>query len=168
MTETPPPVYWEAPPPTGEPRGGRSPWANAAAVVLLILGVLALLAGLAVLAVGQLADEVVRSGAVPFPGADPSVADAFGQIFTIAAVIVLVFGAAYVAVGVGVLKARTGARWAGIVLAAVGGLLTVVSIAGGTDAAGTDGSVLVPLIVLGAHVFIAAALALRWHPTRSP
>ena len=159
-TTTPPPAAtwrFDAAPPPLPPR--RSGVANAAGVVLVVLGVLTAIAAVAVFALTGLAEDAFRAGGAELPGG-VQWTDAVGQALVIVAGILLVLAVGYVLSGIGVLRGSTAGRWGGIVLGVLGGLL---SLPGATGASG-DGAVL-NILLLVAHIFVVAALALRWHRT---
>lgn len=125
QTTAPPPM---APPPR------RSGWVTAAAVVLITTGAIAALMGLmgllAAFAFGSSWGDLMRGQ----PGVPPDVdIDAMVGVFAAVAigfsVISLIWAAAHFAAGAGILGGREWGRITGIVLAILGGLLSLLFLA---------------------------------------
>lgn len=155
---------WDAPPPA--PTSRRSGLANAAGIVLIVLGVLVGIAGAALLAFSGMANDVVGAGGAALPEGVPWTG-AIGQALTIIAVILLVLAVGYVLSGVGVLRGRSAGRVGGIVLGVIGTLLTLPGALDMSGASGSGGG-LFNLLFVAAHIFVMVALATRWHPAGPP
>ena len=143
------PPYWTP------PQYRSSPLAVIAGIALLISGVLITLIGLLLLVVGI-------GGASLLEEIDPTLTDdgaAVAAVIMAVAVILLVVGILEIVGSIGVFTHKSWGRWAGIVLASVGVvlglLLTIASFAPG----GSVGDAVIAIIWLGAHGFVAAALA---------
>lgn len=134
---------------------GRPALVTAAAVAMMIIGVLLTLLG-AVLFVGA---AFFGGAASEAPGLLASLAGAFSAAFIAASIILLAIGVLEVVAGAHVLSGRPWARIAGVTLAGATALLSILGIGDG-DAR----SILVRLLWIAANLFIAAALVIgrRW------
>lgn len=138
---------WESPqgssPPPSLPRERRSGWVTTSAIVLLVIGALSALFSLLALLMGALFGSMWTDlmSTVPVEGSgfeggslDPGTAEAMGGFMTGfmigIAIIGVIWSAAHIAAGVGILGARGWARITGIVLAVIGILFSALGLVG--------------------------------------
>jgi hypothetical protein len=128
----------------------------AAAIVLVVVGVLISLIGLLLMVVGA-------GGASLIEYIDPSMGAEAGAIAAVILVFALVFlalGIAGVASAIGVFVHKSWGRWLGVVVGTIGlvlgFLLLIGSFAGGTP---DTGDLVIGIVWLGANAFAVAALA---------
>jgi hypothetical protein len=140
---------------------------TAAGVTLIVLGVLALLLGLLFLLGGAIFAGAAGGGVeIPeTPGVPTGMFTAFAGFILVFALIVLAWGAVQILTGIKVLGGRGWARVTGIVLAAIGALLSL-----GGLTSGDPGSLIISVIFIAANVFVIWALWTSggWFASRSP
>ena len=155
-----PAVAWAPAPAPTKAAGERSTLSLAAGILLLILGVLGVLAGVAALTIGR---EVIKQfDFSTLPGLeqlnDPS--GFVDSVLTFGAIFLLVCSTFYVVGGVGVLRSKNWGRVIGIVIGILAALLWLGSFAnlGRTPREDTSFA----LILLALHAYIAIALLFFW------
>jgi hypothetical protein len=150
----PPPNYqWATQPPGPAARPGL---VTAAAIVLLVLGVLTAIFGLFAL----LAASIFTSG-MEIPGMEQfgeNAAGAIGGLIAIIGGVVVVFGVLQVLSGINIFSARSWARILGIVLTVIGALFGLLALFGGNDPA-ANSSPIFGLVLLVANGFVIWVLA---------
>jgi hypothetical protein len=158
------PPAWVPPAPvanTPTTAAARPGAVTAAAVVLIVCGVLVGLLGLLFVLGGSLigsmgdAPELQEQlGGVPA---------AFGGFIATIGLIVVVYGIAQIVTGIYVFPGKSWARIAGLILAVLGGLLALLGMFP-SDQGVNAGGILVSLVILAAYAFTAWALATngRW------
>jgi hypothetical protein len=128
---------------------------TAAGWILIVLGVLTLLLGtiglLGALALAGATGAAAEELNVPGLGVS---AAAFAGLFLVIIVIVLAWGAAELASGINVLSGRGWARILGIILAAIGLLLSLPGLGGGEGS-----SPILSIVLIAAYAFVIWALA---------
>ncbi|MFI5262696.1 MAG: hypothetical protein ACHQZR_09110 [Candidatus Limnocylindrales bacterium] len=133
-----------------------------AGVLLLILGMLVSLGGLALLVLGAFArtaiDDAIRNGNLSSYSAD--IISFVEGVIVVFGVVVLLYGLGELVAGIGVLRKRGWGRVLGIVLAAVAGLFTTFGVLGSMRNADARGGLIVLLVFALAYWFIVGALAL--------
>jgi hypothetical protein len=153
-----PPMTWAPEPPASARPFVRTGEVTAAAIILLVLGVLGILVGVLFLLFGGLVgsnaaliqDQPGFEGTIPMTGAIAGAIGIFGAIF-------IVYSLAYIAAGWGGLRGREWARVLGIVIAIIGVLFWLLGLTS------PDNSGLVfALIVLAAHAWVLFAYGVRW------
>jgi hypothetical protein len=158
----PPPVAWApAPPAAIAAAGGRTGLAAAAGVLLIVLGILGGLAGLAVALIGG-SFAATLGDLIEVPGLNGADAGAvFGGVIAFVGVLILVYSLVYVFAGVGVLRNRGWGRVMGLVVGILSGLIWLGTVTT-PDQPGVQESIVGSLIALGIHVYIVVALLLFW------
>ncbi len=158
----PPQGYWQAP-----PAQGNSVLAVIAGAVLLVMGILVGLIGLAFVILVAAGPELLAEldPSLGIPGA------AIGAVLTVIAVVLLIFAALNVLAAIGVFLHKGWARWTGIVTGAIGLILGLLSLIGQAGAGGAA-DVLFVLLWLAAYGFVLVALSVggehfeRRYPSR--
>lgn len=155
-----------APPPPPPPVVERPGSVTAAGITLIVLGVLTLLVSLLILiGVGLFAGA---AGSIPesadMPAGLGGMMGAFAGAVFVIMLIVVAFGVLQLVSGIQVLGGRNWARVAGIVVAAIAGLLALAGIG---DSEG--GGVVFSLVLVAANGFVIWALATSgpWFATRA-
>jgi hypothetical protein len=155
----PPAVAWQAPPAAVPARGGRTPLALAAGILLLLGGIGGILLGLLIAVVGG---SIVSSlnlsqfGDVSgLNGADPN-AVLTGAVAFIG-IVILIYSLVYLLAGIGVVRSRGWGRVMGIIVGVLSGLFWLSGLSGG----GSSGGLLV-IVLLGIHAYIAVVLLFFW------
>ena len=129
---------------------------TAAAIVLIVLGVLTAILGLFAL----LAASIFASG-MEIPGIEQlgdNAAGAIGGVIAIFGGVFIVFGILQVVSGINVFSAKGWARILGIVLAVISALFGLLALLGSGEP-GANSSPIVGLILLAANAFVIWALA---------
>jgi len=129
---------------------------TAAAVILIVLGVLVGLFGALSLLAGAVFPTVSQSP--EFREQFGDVADAFGGFLVTVGAVVLAYGVLQVLTGIYVLPGRSWARITGLILATIGALFSLEGVLPGEDSAG--GSI-VFVALLASYGFVAWVLASR-------
>lgn len=153
----PPPAPPYIPPPAPSygsaatyPPAARPGMVTGAAIVLIVIGVLTALFSLLIIA-GGLFVSGLGSSATNQAGA---VFGAAGGVLAFVGILVLAWGVLEVVTGINVLSAKGWARVTGIVLAAIGGLFSLLGLFGGNQ----GGGIIFPIILLVAYAFVVWAL----------
>jgi hypothetical protein len=161
VAQAPPPgpMGWQAPAAAAGPQRQRTTLASAAGILLLVLGTIGLLIGLAVIAGGALVGQVGTGAFSDVPGFPTGAEAAVGGFVVIVGGIIVIYSVAYIVSGIGVLRTRDWGRVLGIVLAIVSGLIWI---SGLTSAGDSRGAFLVPLALVIVHAYVIFALWFRW------
>lgn len=142
------------PPAAPPPLPTRPAQVTAAAVILIVLGVLVALFGALSLLAGAVFPSISESA--EFRDQFGDISSALGGLLLVFGVLLLGFGVLQVVTGIFVLPGRPWARIAGLVLAVLGTLFSLVGVLPGEGSAG--GSVVFGVLLL-AYGFSAWALA---------
>jgi hypothetical protein len=129
---------------------------TAAAVILIVLGVIVALFG--VLALLGAALFPAMADTPEFRDQFGNLSEAFGTLFLTFGLIVLAYGILEVVAGNSVLSGRTWARIAGLIVAILGILSSLVGI---LPSEGSGATNVVSLVLLAAYGFVAWVLASR-------
>jgi len=174
-TYTPPPI----PPPAVQPSASCAPppapiaaasertaLAAAAGIVLVVLGILGALAGLAIATIGRgFVDAIGDFGTIP--GMEGVDADTFISGFILFfGIIIVAYSLVYAIAGVGVLRGRNWGRILGIIVGILSGLVWLTGLSGGGNGARND--IAGTALLLAAHVYIVVALAFFWRARTAP
>ncbi len=165
--ETPPPaapqptVAWAAPPaPAIAARQPRTFLAAIAGILLLLGGIGGVVLGLLVVVLGSAAiNNLGQFGDFPELGADP--ARVLGGFVAFVGIIVIVYSAAYLLAGIGVLRSRTYGRVLGIIVGIISGLIWLSAVTNANqipDATGAARSAVFAIVALGLHLYIVVVL----------
>jgi hypothetical protein len=127
---------------------------TAAAVILIVLGVLIGLFGVLSLLAGALFPTVADT--TEFREQFGEVSGALGGLLLTVGLIILAYGAVQVVAGIFVLPGRAWARIGGLVLAALGILFSLVGVLPGENGAGAS---IVFAVLLAAYAYAAWVLA---------
>ena len=152
---------WNAGPPAAPlAQTARPGVVTAAAVVLIIIGVLAVLVGLLIVLGGAL---IGGAGGGAFGDQLPNLPAAIGGFAVVFGAVVVAFGVLDVLSGIYVLLGRSWARILAIILAALGVLFWLASLANLER-----GGAFVPLLLVAAHAFVIWAVSAngRWFAGR--
>jgi hypothetical protein len=126
------------------------------AVVLLVLGVLIGILGVAVLALGAAGEEMLEQ-------IDPTmigVGGAIAAVLMVVAVIMLLLAVLHIVSAIGVFMHKGWARWAGITTAIIGLVFGLLMLLGQVDTGASAGDYVVVLVWLLAYGFATIALAM--------
>lgn len=147
--------------------GPRRPGAiTAAAIILIIFGVILALLGLLIMLGGALFPAIRDSP--EFAGQLGSVPDSFGTFIVVLGAIMSVWGGVQVVAAIFVLSRRIWARITAMILAILGALIGLATIIPG-EAGLTPVGVSISLLFVGGHAFAIWALASqgRWFAASS-
>ena len=154
----PQPQAWTPPPPIVSNRPGT---VTAAAIILIIFGVLFALFGLLFMLAGALFPALRDSPELS--GQFGSLPPSFGVFVLVVGAVLAVWGALEIVAAIFVLSGRTWARITAMVLAILGALISLASVIPGPNGVSPVGAVISGLFVAG-HAFAIWALASngRW------
>jgi hypothetical protein len=130
---------------------------TAAAVLLIVLGVLVALFGLLAVVAGAAFPSVAESAEFREQLGDLS--PAFGGLLLTVGIIVLTYGVLQVLTGIYVLPGKSWARITGLIVAVLGILFSLLGVRPGEGSGG--GTVVFFVALLAAYVFVAWVLASR-------
>jgi len=155
-----PAISWAPPPPPAAARataGPRTGMALAAGILLVVLGALGVVIGIATLTVGrELISQIDFSGIPGAEGIDDPKAVA-ESVLAFFGILLLVCSTFYVVGGVGAIRSKNWGRVTGIVIGVLGGLFWLAGLANGNPRGFAGLAVL-----LAIHVYIAVALLFFW------
>jgi hypothetical protein len=129
---------------------------TAAAVILIVLGVIVALFGILALLGAALFPAVADTP--EFREQFGTMSDAFGTLFLTFGIIVLAYGILETASGIFVLSGRTWARITGLIVAVLGVLFSLLGVLPSQNSGATN---VVSLVLLVAYGFVAWVLASR-------
>lgn len=170
VAQPPPTTYWDAPrtadrvrPAThwAAPVYGNSVLVVMAGIVLLLFGLLAALAGVVGLAVGEVLDQLLRDAARQLDDSVRIGREAIRGVVVGASLVTLLIGVLHLLSALGIFLHRQSARFVGIALAALGTLLGVVGVMQtmpGRPIGDVDGSATVGLVIAVGYGFSLFAL----------
>ncbi|MGH2454948.1 MAG: DUF7144 family membrane protein [Candidatus Limnocylindria bacterium] len=128
----------------------------AAAVILIVLGVLVALIGAVLLLFGALFGSLADMPEITLQvGRLP---DALGGFFVVLGLLILGYGVLQVATGIAVLPGRSWARITGMILASLGALFGLAGLFP-VDGGGVGGGAVVSVVIVSAYVYTIWALA---------
>jgi hypothetical protein len=168
-SHTPPPI----PPPVAQPavswapaappvavKGQRTALAMGAGVLLVVLGLLGALAGLAIAVVGRAVVQSIRDFG-PIPELEGMDTETFLSGFILFfGIIIIVYSFMYLFAGIGVLRSRDWGRVLGIIVAVLSGVIWLSGVSGARRTVGGDiGLAVIALLI---HVYIVVALLFFW------
>jgi len=156
-----PPVYVAppAPAPVLVP-GRRTVLAAAAAVVLIVLGVLGVILAVAILTIGRGILDSFDFSSLPGMQDIQDPGNFISSIFSFVGILLIIFSAFYVIGGVGALRTAGWGRVIGIVIGILGTLFWLPAIAGTSQI--EDANPAIAYVLLAAHIFVFATLAFFW------
>lgn len=174
-SHTPPPI----PPPVAQPAvswapagppvavaGQRTGLAMGAGVLLIVLGILGTLAGLAIAVIGRAVIQSIRDFG-PIPELEGIDTETFLSGFIVFfGIVIIVYSLMYLFAGIGVLRSRDWGRVLGIIVGVLSGVIWLGGMGGARRTVGDD--IALAVIALAIHVYIVVALLFFWRTKPAP